>query len=88
MKSVFLILVLWNLLVFLLYGLDKFFAVQRGRRISEAALLGASLCMGALGAVLGMIVWNHKTKKLKFRIVVPLFLLLQLILIDSGIHWF
>ena len=86
--DMFLGLLSWNLVVFLLYGLDKLLAKMSRRRISEAVLLCSSLCMGALGAVFGMIVWNHKTKKLKFRILVPLFWLSQTILLWLGIHYF
>ena len=32
---------------------------------------------GALGACLGMVVWNHKTSHKRFRYLVPVFVLLQ-----------
>lgn len=67
-----------NLVTFALYGIDKRKA-QRGKwRISEACLLGFAFCFGALGALLGMRVFRHKTKHAKFMILVPLFLVLQL----------
>ena len=32
---------------------------------------------GALGACLGMVVWNHKTSHKRFRYLIPVFVLLQ-----------
>lgn len=67
----------WNLFVLLLYGADKWKAKHGRWRISEAALLGTAFCMGGAGALLGMLLFRHKTRKWKFRILVPLFLLIQ-----------
>ena len=50
-----------NLLCFLIYGLDKAFAVRRKRRIPEATLLTLSFLGGSVGAMLGMTVFHHKT---------------------------
>ena len=66
-----------NFIVFLLYGIDKAKARRGSWRISEAALLLAAV-FGAPGALLGMIVFHHKTRKMKFRVVVPLILVLEL----------
>ncbi len=62
----------WNVLVALIYGLDKFFAKNRMRRISENGLLIPAFLLGGLGAAMGMILFNHKTSKIKFRLLVPL----------------
>ncbi|MBP3448399.1 MAG: DUF1294 domain-containing protein [Clostridia bacterium] len=72
MKITILVLLVWNLLVFSLYGIDKLLAKGKKRRISEATLLVTALCMGAAGGLFGMVIWNHKTAKLKFRLTVPL----------------
>jgi len=45
------------------------------RRISEATLLFAAICFGALGIYLGMFLARHKTRKLVFAFGVPLALL-------------
>ena len=66
-----------NFIVFLLYGIDKAKARRGSWRISEAALLLAAV-LGAPGALLGMIVFHHKTRKIKFRVIVPLILVLEL----------
>ncbi|MBO5454187.1 MAG: DUF1294 domain-containing protein [Clostridia bacterium] len=62
----------WNLIVFLLYGIDKLKATKKFSRISEFSLIVCAILTGGLGATVGMIVFNHKTKKPKFRFFVPL----------------
>jgi uncharacterized membrane protein YsdA (DUF1294 family) len=68
-----------NLLAFALYGLDKGRAIRGGRRIKEISLLLAAL-LGPFGAYLGMKIFRHKTKILKFKLVL-IFLLLHAALI-------
>ena len=74
-------MMIWNLLVFFLYGWDKLCAKQHWRRIPESVLLSVAFLAGSFGAMFGMIVWNHKTSKPKFRFMVPLFLLLHLMIL-------
>lgn len=64
-------------MVILIYGIDKMLAKQQKRRISEAVLLTCAFLLGGLGAMFGMVLFNHKTSKLKFRFLVPLFALLS-----------
>ena len=66
-----------NIGTFLLYGMDKEKARQNKWRIPEKTLLGAAFLGGSVGAWLGMQVFHHKTKHWKFRILVPLFLLMH-----------
>ena len=47
------------------------------RRISEKALLTACGLFAAPGGLLGMHVFHHKTRKLKFKLGVPLMLIAQ-----------
>lgn len=67
-----------NVAAFAAYGIDKYKASHDKWRIPEATLLWFVVLGGALGALLGMRVWHHKTKHWKFRILVPLFLVLWL----------
>ena len=72
---------------FIMYGADKRAAVRGKWRIPERVLLGTSLCGGALGGILGMIVFRHKTRKAAFIIVNACGLLYQAgILIGLGIY--
>lgn len=72
-----LVMAVWNVIVLMLYGIDKWKAKHDRWRIPEAKLLGSAFCLGGVGALLGMIVFHHKTKKWKFRILVPLAVILQ-----------
>ena len=70
-----------NIVAFAAYVIDKRKA-QKGRwRIPESMLLLLAFFGGAIGALMGMRVFHHKTKHWKFKILVPLFLVLQLALI-------
>ena len=71
-ESYFMLLAVWNVAVFLLYGIDKWCARKDMWRISEKALIGAAFFMGAIGAILGMKTFHHKTKKRMFSTLVAL----------------
>ena len=76
-------LCLANAAAFCLMGADKRRA-RRGRwRISEKALFLPALLGGALGGVLGMQVFHHKTRHWYFSLGFPLLLLLQ----GAGLVW-
>lgn len=71
------ILLILNIVVMFIYGIDKLLAKAHKRRISEAALLLFALFTGGVGAMFGMVLFNHKTSKKKFRILVPLIIVLE-----------
>lgn len=77
MKYVVIYLIIINLLTCIIYGVDKLKSVAGGRRIPEKTLLGFTLIGGSIGALVGMHGFRHKTRHLKFRICVPLFLILH-----------
>lgn len=70
-----------NIISFIMYGVDKAKAKLDKWRIPEATLLGVSLIGGSLGAILGMQLFRHKTKHIKFKILNPMFLILHIIII-------
>ena len=51
-----------SLVAFIAYGLDKRKAKKGLWRTKEAVLLGLGFCGGAVGALLGMKAFRHKTK--------------------------
>ena len=55
-----------NALSLLLFGIDKLLAKKDKRRIPEKDLLGMSLIGGAIGGLLGMFLFKHKTSKMSF----------------------
>ena len=65
-----------NLLVLLIYGMDKRKARKQQWRIPERTLLLLAV-LGPFGAVFGMYAFHHKTQKPKFYIGVPLIMLLE-----------
>lgn len=65
-------ILIWNIIVTIVYGTDKILAKAGARRISESTLLLCAFMLGGVGAIFGMILFNHKTSKIKFRILVPL----------------
>ena len=79
MKESVRLLLIWlgvtGALAFILFGWDKLLAKRHRRRVPEAALLGCALMGGSAGAVLGMALFHHKTRKPPFPLFVPLCLL-------------
>lgn len=72
MNNYFIVLLVWNIIVMFIYGIDKMQAKKEKRRISEKTLLSCAFLLGGYGAMFGMILFNHKTSKIKFRILVPM----------------
>lgn len=72
-------IILINLMTFLLYWLDKKRAIRNKSRISEKNLLLMTILFGGIGAWFGMRIFRHKTKNIKFKILVPLFAVLTMI---------
>ena len=76
-------LILINLIAFFAMYLDKRKAKYGKWRIPEQTLFILALIGGSIGAIIGMQVFRHKTKKLRFSIGFPVILVLQIILIIS-----
>lgn len=74
-------ILLINIMTFLLFGEDKRRAGQQKWRIPEKTLLLFTLFGGSVGALLGMYVFHHKTRKGKFRVGVPGILILQFLIL-------
>ena len=74
------VIIIINIFTFLLFGFDKARARNKGFRVPEIILVLLSLFFGGVGALLGMVVFNHKTSKTAFRIIVPLSFVLNYVL--------
>ena len=83
---------LWLLIInaaaFLAYGLDKLLAKLKARhekvpRLPERNLLLLAIVGGGIGAWLGMELFRHKTQHRSFRICVPLFTLIWIVVIGG-----
>ena len=77
MKLLFLLMLTWNVITFIIMGIDKYKAKHDKQRISEKNLLLCALLMGAVGIGLGMMGFRHKTQKLKFKVLVPVTLIIN-----------
>ena len=73
--------VLVNLVTFCLFGLDKWKARHNQWRIPEDILLGLAIIGGSVGAWAGMSFFNHKTRHLKFRMGLPIIIIVQIVFI-------
>lgn len=74
-------IILMNLWGFALMGIDKWKA-KRGRwRISEKALFLTAFLGGSIGSLVGIYLFRHKTRHLRFTIGIPVIMVLQLLAI-------
>ena len=73
------IVVIINVVSFLLYGIDKHKAKKNHWRISEKTLLLWGV-FAPFGAIAGVKIFRHKTKKAKFDIILSLALVLHILL--------
>ena len=74
-------LVVINLIAFVLYGIDKKRAIRNEHRIRESVLLWIARLGGAIGSWLGIKIFRHKTKHTKFRVIVPLWMIIWVMFI-------
>ncbi|MBF7097234.1 DUF1294 domain-containing protein [Alkalibacter mobilis] len=79
-KEYVLIYMAVNIFALLVMGYDKRMAIKGNSRISERFLISISVFGGALGTLLSMKAFRHKTLKPKFRIGVPVILTVQMLI--------
>lgn len=70
-----------NLVTFALYAIDKIKARAGAWRISEFVLLLLAVIGGSVGALAAMTVCRHKIRVPKFKIGVPLILIVQIVIV-------
>jgi len=78
-STVLVFLVMLNIFSLTFFGVDKLKSKRGGWRIPESRLLLAAL-FAPFGAYAGMLLFRHKTRKVKF-LLVPVFLFIHLYLI-------
>ncbi len=88
MKFFLLYLLIVNAGSFVLMLIDKYKAKNHLWRIPESTLILSAAIGGSIGALTGMYLVRHKTKRPKFTIGVPIILVIQLILIIFGAFHF
>lgn len=80
-KNLIIYLIIINLVAFLVMFIDKKKAEKDRWRIKESTLLILAVIGGSIGALIGMYVFHHKTKKPRFYIGIPIIIILQILLI-------
>ncbi len=70
-----------NIVAFCIMGADKFFAVKGARRVPEKTLMSIAVVGGSLGMTAAMFSFRHKTKHKKFRLGLPVIMVLHIILL-------
>ncbi len=83
----FIYMLLMNVLSVILTIYDKIAAKKKMTRIPESVLLWLAALGGAGFMLLTMKTIRHKTKKLKFMLPLPLFLVAHLLLIVLYLNW-
>ena len=81
MKYLLVYLTIINAVSMLLMLIDKINAKHHLWRIPEKILLGVSFIGGSLGGLIGMYLFRHKTKHIRFFIGIPLMLIVHIVLL-------
>lgn len=87
MKLLVFFMAVWNLITFGMMGADKARAKADRRRISEKTLLLSGFLMGAAGIAAGALIFHHKTRKLKFQILVPLSIIVNIAILYTFLSY-
>ena len=71
-------LIIINIITFIVFGLDKLYAIKQRKRIRVVTLLSLSFIGGEIGGIIAMNLFHHKTKKYYFTIGMPVILLIHI----------
>lgn len=75
-----------NVITWIIYGLDKWKARNGKQRIPERTLLLFTAAGGSAGAIAGMLMFRHKTRKAKFVVTVPVLLVVHCVLVGLALE--
>jgi uncharacterized membrane protein YsdA (DUF1294 family) len=70
-----------SLFAFILMGMDKRKAIRNAWRIPERTLILVAFLGGGFGSFLGMYFFRHKTKHIKFVLLLPISAILYTLLL-------
>lgn len=79
-------LLIVNLVTWILYGIDKRKAIKGAWRIPEKTLILSAVIGGSVGALAGMMMFRHKTRKAKFMVGVPVIFVVQCIVLAFVVY--
>lgn len=86
MKVFIVIFILFNLITFGIFGIDKLLARMGRQRIRENTLLTLALLGGSVGAVFAQKLFRHKTQKL--RSILWVILIVQFVIFEVVWNYF
>ncbi|MBW6474584.1 MAG: DUF1294 domain-containing protein [Anaerolineaceae bacterium] len=69
-----------NVITFLVWGFDKLRAQLQQWRVPEKTLYVFIILGGGAGSLLGMTVFRHKTRKLKFKVISVVSVLVHIVI--------
>lgn len=75
-----------NVITWIIYGLDKWKARNGKQRIPERTLLLFTTAGGSAGAIAGMLMFRHKTRKAKFVVAVPVLLVVHCVFVGLALE--
>lgn len=81
------IFVVMSVLGFMVMGIDKSRAKKGQWRIKEAVLFAFAILGGAVGSMLGMYIFRHKTKHWYFAVLFPFLALVDIALYSVGMYF-
>ena len=70
-----------NLFAIFLMKYDKVKAINNQYRVSEKTLFLIALILGGIGIYIGIYLFRHKTKHVKFTVGIPLIIILNILTI-------
>lgn len=70
-----------NLFAIFIMKYDKVKAINNQYRVSEKTLFLIALILGGIGIYIGMYLFRHKTKHVKFTVGIPLIIILNILTI-------
>lgn len=85
MEKLYKYLIIINIISFFIYYIDKKNAIKKRIRVPEGVLLLLSFLGGALGSILSMYIFHHKTRKWYFVLFNFLFLISYTYILVKGV---
>lgn len=82
MKAFILFFIIFNIITFIVFGIDKLLARSTRQRISEKTLICMAIAGGSVGAVFAQKLFRHKTQKFRYLfwgILVVQFIIFEII---------
>lgn len=74
-----------NIVSLIIFGIDKLQAIRKKERIPEKILEMLIIIGGCFGSFLGMFLFHHKIRKIKFLIIISFSMIVWSILLYRGV---